>query len=76
MRRCEFVQVRPKLREDGKRLQSLVVEAGGKIRPKLDLRDCSFLGFGKLREAGLEEDTLVVFISDNGGPRPTLGAER
>src|SRR5262249_5528479 len=27
---------------------------------------------GKLREAGLREDTLVVFLSDNGGPTAEL----
>jgi len=29
---------------------------------------------GKLREAGLEEDTMVFFISDNGGPTPSTTA--
>ena len=32
------------------------------------LDDAAGAVLGKLREAGLEEDTLVVFISDNGGP--------
>jgi serine/threonine protein kinase len=50
VRGCEFVQVRPKLRDNSKRVGSLVVE-GRKFRSELKLYDCSFLGFGKLTEA-------------------------
>jgi len=32
------------------------------------LDDAAGAVLGKLREAGLEDDTLVVFLSDNGGP--------
>jgi hypothetical protein len=48
VRRCEFVQVGPKLREEGKRLASLVVESGKIQASQLNLEDCAFLGFAKM----------------------------
>jgi hypothetical protein len=67
VRRCEFVQARPSLREDGKRMASLVAEAG-RLRPEVTLKDCSFLGFGKVsQEADGRFEAAVLSGAETGG---------
>jgi hypothetical protein len=47
--RCEFVQARPALGREARRVASVAVESEGG-HPVLNLRDCCFLGFGKVAE--------------------------
>ncbi len=66
VRRCEFVQVGPKLREEGKRLASLVVESGKIQASQLSLEDCAFLGFAKTGFAKLGADEMLYGAATGG----------
>ena len=67
-RGCEFVQVHPKVREEGKRLGSLVVEPGRKIGSKLKLYDCSLPRLRQVERGGQHAFRRGHRRSGCGGP--------